>query len=407
LLALATSPALGAAPQDELKELRERIQALQNELSEREESKGEAADALKGSEQAISQSRRSLRELNRQQEKLNAELRQLQAREASTRVQLRHGQTQLENVLGAEYRGSKHDLMALLLSGKDPAATSRELHYYRYIARSRAELIERLRGNLAEVKKLSDDTERKREELKAITAREAEEKARLESERESKRQVLARLSSEIERSRKEISTLKRDETRLQRLVEALAKMLAKKEAQKRAAAKREAAKRALQRKLALAKRAEPNANAPAEPRSEVEPDFGNAAFAKLKGRLPLPVRGELTNRFGSPRSGSRLAWSGLFIRSPEGQEVKAVAAGRVVFSDWLRGFGNLLIVDHGSGFMSIYGNNETLYKQVGEALQGGEPIAAVGNSGGNFQSGLYFELRHQGKPVDPMGWLAK
>jgi murein hydrolase activator len=363
-------------------------------------------DALKGSEQAISQSRRSLRELSRQQEKLNAELRQLQARGESVRTQMHHGQTQLENVLGAEYRGSKHDLMALLLSGKDPAATTRELHYYRYIARSRADLIERLRGNLAELKAVSADTQRKREEIKDVAAREAAEKTRLESEREAKRQVLARLATEIEQSRKQISTLKRDEARLEKLVEAIAKMLAKKEAQQRAAAKREAAKRAAQRKLMLAKRA-PNAPAPAEPKVEPEPDFGHTAFAKLKGRLPLPVRGELTNRFGSPRSDGRINWSGLFIRSPEGQEVKAVAAGRVVFSDWLRGFGNLLIVDHGGGFMSIYGNNETLYKQVGQPLQGGETIAAVGNSGGNFESGLYFELRHQGKPVDPMRWLAK
>ena len=128
-------------------------------------------------------------------------------------------------------------------------------------------------------------------------------------------------------------------------------------------------------------------------------------FSELKGRLNLPVRGELRNRFGSPREDSGLSWKGLFIAAPAGQDVKAIAAGRIVFADWLRGFGNLLIIDHGDGYMSLYGNNESLYKQVGEASRGGETVAAVGNSGGNMDSGLYFEIRYQGKAFDPLGWV--
>ena len=117
------------------------------------------------------------------------------------------------------------------------------------------------------------------------------------------------------------------------------------------------------------------------------------------------MRGELGNRFGSPRSDSGLNWKGLFIAARPGEEVHAIAAGRVVFADWLRGFGNLLIIDHGDSYMSLYGNNETLYKQVGETIRGGETIAAVGNSGGNTDSGLYFEIRYQGKPFDPLTWV--
>jgi septal ring factor EnvC (AmiA/AmiB activator) len=119
----------------------------------------------------------------------------------------------------------------------------------------------------------------------------------------------------------------------------------------------------------------------------------------------LPVRGELANRFGSPRADGGVTWKGLFIRSANGSEVKAVATGRVVFADWLRGFGNLMIVDHGNSYMSLYGNNETIHRQVGDAVRGGETIATVGNSGGNPDSGLYFELRHQGKPFDPLNWV--
>jgi septal ring factor EnvC (AmiA/AmiB activator) len=131
------------------------------------------------------------------------------------------------------------------------------------------------------------------------------------------------------------------------------------------------------------------------------------AFSSLRGRLALPVRGELAGRFGSPRSDGGLTWKGLFVAARTGESVKAVAAGRVVYADWLRGFGNLLIVDHGEGYMSLYGYNETLLKRVGDEIHGGDTVATVGNSGGSADSGLYFELRHQGKPFDPMSWIGR
>jgi murein hydrolase activator len=183
------------------------------------------------------------------------------------------------------------------------------------------------------------------------------------------------VSRQIEKQRREISTLKRDEARLTKLIEQLSQMLAR--------------------------------TKPPGLRNERLPD-GTAvagAFGQLKGRLNLPIRGELKNRFGGPREGSGVLWKGLFIASPAGQEVKAIATGRVVFADWLRGFGNLLIIDHGDGYMSLYGNNESLYKQVGDVARGGETIAAVGNSGGNMDSGLYFEIRHQGVAFDPLAWV--
>jgi len=121
----------------------------------------------------------------------------------------------------------------------------------------------------------------------------------------------------------------------------------------------------------------------------------------------LPIKGELTNRFGSPREAGGLVWKGLFIRAEAGQTVRAIADGRVVFADWLRGFGNLLILDHGGGYMSLYGYNESLLKTVGEMIKSGDAIAEVGNTGGNLHSGLYFELRYQSKPLNPMSWLTK
>ena len=120
--------------------------------------------------------------------------------------------------------------------------------------------------------------------------------------------------------------------------------------------------------------------------------------------MRLPTRGSVSNRFGTTRQeGSN--WKGLFILASNGSEVRSIAAGKVVFAEWMRGFGNLMIVDHGGGYLSIYANNESLLKNVGEEARLGEVIATVGNSGGNPESGLYFELRHQGRPLDPMAWV--
>jgi septal ring factor EnvC (AmiA/AmiB activator) len=128
------------------------------------------------------------------------------------------------------------------------------------------------------------------------------------------------------------------------------------------------------------------------------------AFASLKGQMAAPVSGKIAAKFGSKR-GDGPSWKGVFILAHEGAEVRTVAQGRVVFADWLRGFGNLIIVDHGGQYMSIYGNNQSLLKRVGDIVKAGDVIAAAGNSGGNEESGLYFELRHQGRAFDPAGWV--
>ncbi|WP_338771781.1 peptidoglycan DD-metalloendopeptidase family protein [Massilia sp. METH4] len=128
------------------------------------------------------------------------------------------------------------------------------------------------------------------------------------------------------------------------------------------------------------------------------------AFASLKGQMRAPVSGRVAARFGTKR-GDGPGWKGMFILASEGTEIRSVAQGRVVFADWLRGFGNLIIVDHGGQYMSIYGNNQSLLKRVGDVVKAGDVIAAAGNSGGNEESGLYFELRHQGRAFDPAGWV--
>ncbi len=364
------------ANQEDLKQLRHRIEALQKELVSNEESRSEAADALRESEQAISNASRKLTELAQEQHTANNILSHLQTQSRQVKSNIEMQQLQLGDLLYRQYIGGQQEYFRLLLNQQDPNQIARELHYYSYITRARAEDINTLRANLEQLDALTRESRNKSLEIAAIQTEQAKQKKHLEQEKAEHKKLLTRISLQVEQQRREISKLKRDEERLSRLVERIGRLLAQK------------------------KRTEPLSNS----RLPDASTDGNP-FAALKGRLSLPVRGELTNRFGSPRSGGSMTWKGLLIRSPNGEEVKAIAGGRVVFADWLRGFGNLMIVDHGGSYMSLYGNNEILYKQVGDTIRSGDTIATVGNSGGNADSGLYFELRHQGKPFDPLSWV--
>ena len=375
--ALAAKSAADA--REELRDLRTRLEALQKQLASAEESRGETADALKDSERAISEANRALRELAQQSGDINRRLSELDREASANRATLQSQQALLSQALFQHYLGGRADAVRLALTGEDPNRIARNLHYLGYVSRARARLIRDIENNLADIKRGAVEAGQQAQALAAVTAEQTLQRKRLEAEKRSREQVLARLSKDIQRQRQEIGTLRRNEARLTRLIEQLGRIIARPRAR----------------------------SAPPRLRNERVPERSAEAgvFEQLKGRLALPVRGELGNRFGSPRSDGGPAWKGLFIVAQPGAEVRAIASGRVVYADWLRGFGNLMIVDHGGAYMSLYGNNEALYKRVGDEVRGGDAIAAVGNSGGNADSGLYFELRHQGKPLDPMPWV--
>jgi septal ring factor EnvC (AmiA/AmiB activator) len=370
-----------AAPKDELNDLRGRIKALQKEIESAQGTKSDATDALRQSEQAISASNRHLRELSQQQQEVDAVLARTQQEARSTQARIAEQQDLLGKLLYQQYLHGEQDAVSLLLNQQDPNTVARQLHYLTYVGQARAELIGDLRQNLQQSREFARVYQEKSAELDRIKAEQSAQRRQLEKERSARKTVLARIDRQITSQRHEIGRLQQDEKRLTRLVERLARMLPR------------------------SKPAQPRKGAPLRNEHLPAPDQSGSAFVQLKGKLHLPVRGELANRFGSPREDGGATWRGLFIRSPAGQEVKAVASGRVVFSDWLRGFGNIVIVDHGDGYMSLYGNNETLYKQAGETVRAGDAIATVGNSGGNPQTGLYFEMRYQSRPFDPLGWV--
>jgi murein hydrolase activator len=307
---------------------------------------------------------------------VRAELARLAARQRTLEAGLQAQQAALGRILAARYAAGAPDALKIALSGENPSDVARKLHYLAELSRATSQLLRELRAGLAEVGEVRRQAEERRARLEKIEAQHRADRGRLLAERRARRQVLDRVSVEIRASRRQMQTLLADEKRLTRLVEEIARVLA----------------------------ARPGAG---YARVEKVPELGSLAgpFSTQRGKLRLPVRGELVGRFGAQRNDGPSGKTGVFIRAPEGQAVRAVAAGQVVYADWMRGFGNLLIVDHGEAYLSIYGNNESLLKQPGDPVAAGEAIATVGASGGNEQSGLYFELRHLGRAFDPLRWV--
>ncbi len=363
-------------PKKELGELRERIDRLKREIESAEENKADVLDQLKQSEQSISHINRSLHELGQDQQAANAALAEAQKESNQLRAHIQSQQSLLSKLLYQQYLNGSQDTLRLVLSLQNPNDISRQVAYYGYLSRSRATLITSLRHDLKQAEAAEAVVREKNLELTQIQAKQQAEKHALQKEANTRRVMLTKLDKQIGARRKQVTQMERDERRLTQLVERLARVVpAKAKAKPRTAGER------------------------------AKPASGD--FTQLKGRLKLPVAGELANRFGGQRADTGTAWKGLFIRASTGSQVKALGPGSVVFADWLRGFGNLLIIDHGDGYMSLYGNNEAVLKQEGEQVAAGEVIATVGNSGGNPESGLYFEVRYHSRPIDPLQWVGR
>ena len=367
----------------ELQDLKGRIETLRREMAAAEESKTSAADQLRETESAISNANRRLHELGAERAGLKTELGDLEAQSQRLDRQTGTQQNQLARLLNRQFVGGDSDALKLLLSGHDPNQSARDKYFLTQLSRAKADLIQQLRAVAAEKNRLADAVRERQTQLADIERQQQESRAQLLERKKQRLTTLAAIADRLKAQRREINTLKRDEQRLAKLIEGLARIAAGKKSPPRAAAK---------------------ATARAPMLKNHDPGNVGGAFAALRGQLRLPVRGTIAGRFGSPRAEGGASWKGVFIRAAEGTEVRAVAGGAVVFSDWLRGFGNLLIIDHGEDFLSVYGNNESLLAAVGSSVKDGEPVATVGNSGGNPDSGLYFELRHRGQPFDPLKW---
>ena len=355
-----------------LGQLRDRIEILTKDLSDKEKSKLGLSNSLHESKQAIEGINQELVNLKGKKHEVENKLNQLQINLDATQNKILDQQTRLEKLFYQQYISGEHEYLKLLLAQKNPNQISRELYYYGYISRARTEDINIYRSDLKELQTIFDEANKKTKEIISIQTKQAEKKETLEKEEIKYKKLLAGISKEVTKGRNEILKLKDDEKRLSVLVTKIIN--------------------AKKRSLKKDKENLPDAS------------LNKKGFKRNKGKLNLPVDGKIVNSFGSQKKGG-VTWRGLFISAPVGIDVIAIADGKVVYANWIRGFGNVLIVDHGGDYMSLYGNNEILTKKVDETVRGGDIIAAVGNSDRNLESGLYFELSHEGEPFDPLKWI--
>jgi septal ring factor EnvC (AmiA/AmiB activator) len=298
--------------------------------------------------------------------KENEQLEKLRKRVRAERESLAAHRQALSRQLRAAYALGPQESLKLLLSQEEPAQLARLAGYHRVIQQARARHIAQIRESLERLARLESETQARAAEVSSLRDKQVAQKAALEQDKKRRGVLLASLSREVRDRQQEVARLEADRERLERLVKEIKPLL---------------------REL------------PPAP-------GGGARFGALTGRLPLPVRGKVVARFNDPKPLGSMRWRGIFLSAREGEPVKAVARGRVAYADALRGFGLLLILDHGDGYMTLYGHNQGLFKEVGDWVEAGEPVAQVGNTGDAPRPGLYFEIRHHGEPHDPLRWCA-
>lgn len=368
----------------------EKLSELEKKLSAREAENEAAENDLKKADQSISEANRRLRTLKTERSTVEQRLSELRQDGRSVERDLREARSRYEQIMRAQYVHAQRHSWQSLIEGGNPNELARTAAELRYLSLAQQEAAKALTQKQTQIDTVEKETRARRAELSRIAREEEENHAKLLDEKRDRQAAVKKLAREIATQQAAIEKLKKDQTRLENLVASIDKRLERERAAEEAAARAEAAKRA----AAAQKNQKPIAPLP------------SGSFAQSKGRLIRPVLGRVAAGFGSRRTGSAV-WQGILFSAPEGAEVSACAAGRVVFSDWLRGYGNLLIIDHGGTYMSVYANNESVLKNVGDKVTAGETISTVGTSGASDEPGLYFEIRYKGKPINPQPWLAK
>jgi septal ring factor EnvC (AmiA/AmiB activator) len=362
-LSAPTAPAAASADDARLREVRARIDALQQTLNETREQRDSVRQQLEILDRRLGPLIVSLRETEKRLRRERARVQQLEQRSEKRRRELAREREELAELARAAYLAGRQSELRLVLEDQNPARLSRTLAYYRYVEQARIERLQRIEAVLQELGRLEESRREAARELERLRTAQRQEKAQQETLRVERRQVHARLSRELRDRGRELERLNADRDRLERLVSEIRPLL------------------------------------PSMP-----PPPAGARFAVMQGRLPLPASGQLLARFNEPRQIGSLRWKGIFVAGREGQPVRAVFGGRVVYAEWLRGFGLLLILDHGDGYMTLYGHNQSLAKSVGDWAEAGEAIATVGTTGDPSRPGVYFEVRHHGTPADPLRW---
>lgn len=372
-LILLLSPLLLAADEEnltkikeqELEEVREKISELKRSMDAAAKDRDRLTADLQNAEVAIAEKRRKLKDLERDKAYTEKRRAELDASISQGEAELDRESGELGAQVRAAYMSGDQERLQLLLNQQDPATLGRLMAYYRYLNDYRSININTVTGRIRELAELRSQVAAEEARLGDIAAAQAAEVARLDAAQRERQALLASLKKKIASESKEVERLAAQEKDLSRLIAELTSILSD------------------------------------YPISSEDP------FVEHKGRLTWPVAGSLVHDFGQPRVGGKLKWNGVVLSAPRGREVRAVYHGRVVFADWLAGMGLLVIVDHGDGYMSLYGYNESTLKNAGDWVAPGDAIATVGDSGGQQQSALYFEIRSGGRPVNPRQWVTR
>ncbi|MCI0913237.1 MULTISPECIES: murein hydrolase activator EnvC [Pseudomonas] len=416
-LSCLLSPAFAderAQTQQQLDATRQDIAELKKTLGKLQEEKSGVQKDLKATETDIGNLEKQVEALQQQLKKTEGELERLD----TEKKKLQSSRIEQQRLIAIQARSAyqnngREEYLKLLLNQQNPEKFARTLSYYDYLSKARTEQLRAFNETLRQLANVEQDISRQQEQLLAQRADLDSRRQALEAERGKRQQVLAKLNSDMKDRDKKLQAREQDQADLAKVLKTIEETLARQareaeEARKKALlAEQEAQKRRQQQALTAQQDSEP----PKKARTTLGPLVSSdsttygGAFSAARGKLPWPVNGRLLARFGEARgSDARAKWDGVMISANPGTQVRAVHGGRVVFADWLRGAGLLVILDHGNGYLSLYGHNQSLLKSAGDIVKAGEAISTVGDSGGQDAAGLYFAIRQQGRPTDPSQW---
>ena len=346
----------------ELQSVKAEIERITREVSAEQVERDQLTTELKSAELSVGKVRAALAEVRRERAERAARRAELAAEKHQREVEVREKRAALAGQLRAAYTIGRQEPLKLLLNQKDPALAGRIFAYYGYFGRARAAQIRLIEEDVQRIAELEGELDSEDQQLAELERQQRAQLHQLELSRVERSHVLASLEAQSHTRAQNLERLRSQQAGLEKLLREL-----------RAAVER-------------------------------FPIEGNDVFARLRGRLAWPVSGRVVARFGDARAGG-VRWDGVLVATERGAPVKAVCQGRVIYADWLPGLGLLTIVDHGDGYLSLYGHNERLYKAAGEPVATGDTIAAAGDSGGSSRPELYFEIRKGGRPVDPRPWF--
>ncbi|ALA85019.1 peptidase M23 [Stenotrophomonas maltophilia] len=409
LLGLALALALplpGAAQttretESKLQKLRSELKGVAQERRQIEGQRGQASQQLREADEKVARTGRALAQTETALREQGRALAEAEQRRSTLQANLAQQHRELAGLLRAAYQLGNHAPLKLLLSQDTVADANRALAYHRYLQRERAQRITTLTADLKELEALQAQIAERKQKLQGAQQDQKQQAAALEADRRDRAKTVASLDERFKDQREKEQALGQDAKALETLLANLRAAAARAEAERRAAARRAAAEKAAAERAA--RQAAAQGRPP--PPTKVPPAVASAPAPKVGG-LGWPLSGNLLARYGGKLPDGRTS-SGVLIGAPAGSTVTAVADGTVVFSDWMTGYGMILIVDHGNGYMSLYAHNDTLLKDAGARVSRGDAVAKVGNSGGQGVTALYFELRRGGQPVNPDSWLQR